>query len=148
MQVHSHGHMPYLHSLERARVSASKSRSIPLTVTSTTTTVDEREITCVPLRWKGDVVIGTSVVPASCKIIRPDGRHEHVGQRIGLDRDPLREIEADKTLIEVALKCSRHVTIPPWPTAGHRPPRVLCGKICSYDTYVGTHLLGIIRQAH
>ena len=86
----------------------------------------------------GDVVIGTSVVPSSYKIVRPNGLHEHVGQRLGVGEAPVREIVSDESLVALAEKCAQQgIALPHWPTcAGQkRTPRIVPGRVCSCDTY-------------
>ena len=86
----------------------------------------------------GDIVISTSVVPASYKIVRPNGHHEHVGQRLGVGKVSLREIVTDDSLIALATSCAHEIRIDKWPTrAGQkRCPQVVRGRVCSCDTYV------------
>ena len=92
----------------------------------------------------GDVVFSTSIVPASYKIVRPNGDHEHVGVRLGLGKASLREIVADEKLIALAESCASVIRPDRWPTpAGqNRCPQVVRGRVCSCDTYVreGTYI--------
>jgi nucleoside phosphorylase len=82
----------------------------------------------------GDVVLGTSIVPLSCKMVRRDGSSEHVGHRFSTSRDPLKELPCDAKLLMSAREAASSAILPPWPFSGVEPT-VYEGKVGSSETW-------------
>lgn len=83
----------------------------------------------------GDVVLGTSIVPLACRMVRSDGSSEHVGHRFSTSRDPLSELACDAKLLKVAREAASSAVLPPWPTIPGVRPTVHEGKVGSTDTW-------------
>ena len=83
----------------------------------------------------GDVVLGSAAVPTAYKMVREDGRPEHVGLRFTTSDEPMADLPASGRLLDVAKTAAASMDLPAWPTTPKRRPMVHTGKICSSDIW-------------